>query len=119
MTEIELSSSWLHPKLVSLSPFPEPEHQRISQGTLFSCTRHYLMCVKRSLNTRIVGFGDCTLLQCTTEVKDCMKASRLFSDQEAMEKVSRAQRNVVDTSILPWSSKPEYVNWLEVNGRIP
>lgn len=121
----ELSSSFINPKYVGLSPFHASRETRDDESPppLFSSLHTFMMCSKRSLNTRIIGFADPTLLQCVDELASNIKASGWgwTSEEEktkSMKTVQLRRRGVVDPSVLPWEPKERYLEWLRSEGRL-
>ncbi|KAG5481594.1 hypothetical protein LSCM1_05618 [Leishmania martiniquensis] len=116
----DFSSSALSPKYVGLSPFHAPKESRLdtSPPRALSCMYEYTMCMKRALNTRIIGFAEPTLQQCVDEFARNLRATALIQDAEATAALLRQRRGAVDPGKLPWTPRPEYLAWLRAKGRL-
>ncbi|KAH9599268.1 hypothetical protein LSM04_002963 [Trypanosoma melophagium] len=118
---VELSSSLLNPKAVGVSPFISPLEERISTEPphLRSALWEYMLCTKRAINTRIIGFCEPTLQQCVDDLVLYTKASSWGgSDADSLAEVLRRRRGVVDVQSLPWEPRAGYKKWLEEQGRL-
>jgi hypothetical protein len=116
----DFSSSVVNPKHVGLSPFFASRETRLDTSTpaISSSMCEYIMCTKRALNTRIIGFAEPTLQQCIDEFSRNVKASAVVGNEEALTAVLKQRRGAVDPHVLPWAPKPEYVEWLRAQGRL-
>lgn len=116
----DFSSSVVNPKYVGLSPFHDSKEARLdtTSPAILSSMYEYTMCTKRALNTRIIGFAEPTLQQCTEELSRNVRASTLIGDTEAQAAVMKQRRGDVDPYALPWTPRPEYIEWLRAQGRL-
>ncbi|KAG5481908.1 hypothetical protein LSCM4_06987 [Leishmania orientalis] len=117
---LDFSSSVLSPKYVGLSPFYAPKESRLdtSPPRTLSCMYEYTMCMKRALNTRIIGFAEPTLQRCVDEFARNLRATPLIQDEAATAALLRQRRGTVDPRELPWPPRPEYIAWLRAQGRL-
>lgn len=120
LADIELSSVFLNPTLVSESPFFLHKKEEFEDkgglilfssflGSFFSCTR-------RSLNTRIVGFRDNTLENCVDDflfsIQKISGKDRVIAESEDDKPRSNHFHRVIDPFSLPWKPKEKYLKWL-------
>ncbi|EAN94596.1 hypothetical protein C3747_23g338 [Trypanosoma cruzi] len=118
---VELSCSFLSPKMVGESPFFAPLEERLSTKppSLSSALWDYMHCTKRAINTRIIGFCEPTLKQCVDDLVLYTKASKWGGCNAAsLEEVLRRRRGDVDIESLPWEPRESYKKWLKEQGRM-
>lgn len=118
----ELSSSLLSPKHIGLSPFHANKEVRLRPNPprVSSALYGYTMCTRRAINTRIIGFCEPTLQQCVDGLVREVKASKLGGQDPAALDVSLTRRRGdINADTLPWQPKPEYLRWLDAQGRLP
>lgn len=117
-TPWELSSSFVNPKYIGLSPFfpCKSDRAQTNKITVLSSSYNFNLCIRRSLNTRIIGFGDPTLLQCINEflLDIGLKSS---TTEESISFVKR-RCSMVNPYLLPWSPTPTYLSWLASENRL-
>lgn len=116
----EVSSSWIDPKHVGLSPFYDAKEKRmrLEPPGIPSSFYEYTMCTKRAINTQIIGFAEPTLRQCVNELTRNIQASSIVQDKMALKEVLQHRRGAVNPAALPWSPRPEYLDWLRREGRL-
>ncbi|AAZ11380.1 uncharacterized protein TEOVI_000011900 [Trypanosoma equiperdum] len=118
---VELSSSFLSPVTVGVSPFFRPLEERLNTEppAVREVVWEYMHCTKRAINTRIIGFCEPTLNKCVDDLRLYLKASAAGgSDEASLAEVLRRRRGEVDADSLPWESRAEYKEWLRTQGRL-
>lgn len=117
----ELSTSSADPQKLGLSPFFEPREVRCdtSPPTVPEAMYHYIMCARRSLNFRMVGFADPSLSSCVEAFRTELRATAWVGDSESLDAVLLKRRGVVHTDKMPWKPRPAYTEWLKSQDRLP
>lgn len=120
LAEFELSTIFISPKFVSVSPFfvHDTEYAQ-KQGSLShfaSSIASFISCSRRSLNTRIIGFGDNTLENCAEDFLYTLHREKKDAPIEGDSELNKPRTNhfhrVLDPFILPWKPKANYLQWL-------
>lgn len=120
-TIFEMCTCTISPKHIGADPFFATGRNSGDKElpSLSSAIYNFTVCTRRALNTRIIGFGDPTLQQCATTFVNEVKANkRIGWDECAVKTVLDQQRGAVDINLLPWHSRPEYIDWLTAQNRL-
>lgn len=127
LAEIELSSIFISPKYLSASPFfrdtTKENQEKGSFRHLTSSIASFIFCSRRALNTRIIGFGDNTLENCSEDFLYNISESKASSHSEDEHDDYRPKTNHfhrrIDPFSLPWKPKQQYLNWLASRHSLP
>lgn len=106
-------------KEAGYDPFPRPVEERDVPLSLspINAFQRFTRCCRAAMNRTIVGFCDPSLYQCKDEAILYFTAAQ--GNQESRDKLRAMQLQEFDPTDLPWKSKPQYVEYLIAEKRLP
>mmetsp|Transcript_17385 Transcript_17385/g.19811 ORF Transcript_17385/g.19811 Transcript_17385/m.19811 type:complete len:129 (-) Transcript_17385:62-448(-) len=116
---MDLIKSFLpNPKTVGYSPFPDAKVDReaLTQVSAYHAFSRFSTCCRAAFNRTIVAFCDPSLYQCKEELTEYVKG--WYGDGPSRLRVMSSMRQEVDPFDLPWKPKPQYVAFLQEEGRL-
>lgn len=104
---------------VSTFPIPSPAEDRKEPTALgvYNGFSRFSKCCKQAMNRTIISFMDPSLTQCKDEANQYVDAW-WSNDPQKQRKVISQVRQEYDPTGLPWSSKPQYIEFLRKQRRL-